>query len=353
MVRLNINFAGAVLLSAALTIAARPTQAQSTTPGPAVSPATSGEPMHWRLDPKNGLQPAAPSGQPVAPSTGTQPVAPDVRTTPSPQATPAAQNAPPPMRTPPNATPQLTPTARTAGQPPQQTPSAARRRAKKTAVAEPPAPPPPPPTPEQLPPTPPQVRFQNGELTIDAQNSTLSQVLRAVQSQTGASVDIPASAGSERVVAQIGPGPACDVLKTLLNGSRFDYVILGVAGNPGAVQKVLLTPRQSGAAAGAAVAQISPTPQQQESEQDEGIVAEGEPEYQNPQPPVPPPGGFRRPILPVQPPDQQQQQQQSFTPDQQNGGKTPEQLMQELQQIQQQQQQYQEQLNPANRQPQQ
>jgi hypothetical protein len=34
--------------------------------------------------------------------------------------------------------------------------------------------------------------------------------------------------------------------------------------------------------------------------------------------------------------------------DQQNGAKTPEQLMQELQQMQQQQQQYQQQLNPAN-----
>lgn len=196
------------------------------------------------------------------------------------------------------------------------------------------------------------MRFQNGELTITAQNSTLSQVLRAVGSQTGASVDLPAGAGSERVVAQIGPGLACDVLKTLLNGSRFDYVILGVAGNPGAVQKVILTPRQGGAPTGTATAQNNPTPQQESEQPDEGAVAESEPEYQNqnPEPPAPPPGGFRRPNIPFQPPDQQQQ---SFANDQQNGGKTPEQLMQELQQIQQQQQQYQDQLNPANRPPQQ
>ena len=82
--------------------------------------------------------------------------------------------------------------------------------------------PPTPPTPEQLPPNPPQVRLQNGELTIDAQNSTLLEVLRAVQAQTGASVDMPSNAGSERVVAQLGPGLPQDVLRTLLNGSRFD-----------------------------------------------------------------------------------------------------------------------------------
>ena len=195
------------------------------------------------------------------------------------------------------------------------------------------------------------MRFQNGELTINAQNSTLSQVLRAVGSQTGASVDLPGSAGSERVVAQLGPGPASDVLKTLLNGSHFDYVILGVAGSPGAVQKVILTPRQGGAPSGPTTAQNNPTPQQESEQPDEGAVAESEPEYQNqnPEPPPPTPGGFRRPGIPFQPPDQQQQ---SYT-DQQNGGKTPEQLMQELQQIQQQQQQYQDQLNPANRQPQQ
>ena len=208
----------------------------------------------------------------------------------------------------------------------------------------------PPPTPEQLPPTPPQVRLQNGELTINAQNSTLSQVLRAVQSQTGASIDMPSGAGTERVVAQIGPGEPRDVLRTLLNGSRFDYVILGVTGNPGAISKVLLTPRQSGSGAATTTAQNN-SPQSAQPEQDEGPIVESEAEYQNnnPEPPPPPPGGFRRPMVPFQPPDQQN----GASAEQQNGGKTPEQLMQELQQLQQQQQQYQEQLNPANREPQQ
>ena len=229
--------------------------------------------------------------------------------------------------------------------------SKSRKRGQKAAVAEVPQTPPPPPTLEQSSPTPPKVSFQNGQLTINALNSTLSQVLRAVQSQTGAAMEIPGSAGSERVVAQLGPGEPRDVLRTLLNGSRFDYVILGVTGNPGAVQRVILTPRQGVGAAGATTtAQNNPQPNQppEVDAGDEGVVADnGEQEYQNPeQPPAPPPGGFRRPMIPPQLPDQQN----GFAGDQQ-GAKTPEQLMQELQQMQQQQQMYQQQLNPANQSP--
>ena len=79
---------------------------------------------------------------------------------------------------------------------------------KAAPAAETPQPPPAPLTPEQMPPTPPQVTYQNGLLTIDAKNSTLSQVLRAVQAQTGASVEMPSSAANERVMMQVGPGRA-------------------------------------------------------------------------------------------------------------------------------------------------
>ena len=228
-------------------------------------------------------------------------------------------------------------------------------------MAEEPQAPPTPQTLEQSPPTAPQVSFRNGQLTIDATNSTLSQVLRAVQSQTGASMEIPASAGSERVVAQLGPGQPRDVLNTLLNGSKFDYVILGVIGNPGAVQKVILTPRESGTAGNTAAAQnraSAPAAQAPEIEgpEEEGVAVSdtGEADFQNnqypspQQPPPMPPGGFRRPMIPGQ-----QIPNGYDGGEQPNGVKSQEQLMQELQEMQQQQQIYQQQLNPANREPQQ
>ena len=88
---------------------------------------------------------------------------------------------------------------------------------------------------------PPQVSFQNNELTIVAPNSTLSDILRAVRKQTGAEIDVPAA--PERVVTHLGPGPARDVLSDLLNGSRFNYVLLGSPGNEAVLTRVVLVPK--------------------------------------------------------------------------------------------------------------
>ena len=238
-------------------------------------------------------------------------------------------------------------------------PNAHPRR--KKAAPDPPAPQVPelPPTLEQSPPTPAQVTYNNGQLTILAQNATLSQVLRSVQSLTGASIDMPAGTSNERVVGQLGPGQPRDVLNALLNGTKFNYIILGVNGNPGAVQKVILTTLKP--ATPVNTAQNNPPPPDESQDEDNY----GEPELQ-----APLPSQMRhRPNMPGRVPEafnpQQLPQVQSIQPVPDNSGdntppdgaKTPEQLLQELQQmqqqqqVQQQQQQMQEQMNPANRQP--
>lgn len=123
-----------------------------------------------------------------------------------------------------------------------QQPAERKRPAKPQPAAPDPQPvlPPPPPTLAQMPATPPYVSFRNGQLTIIAQNSTLGDILRAVRAQTGAAVEIPGNA-NERVVTQLGPGPARDVLASLLNGSHFNYVMLGSASNPAMVERIILT----------------------------------------------------------------------------------------------------------------
>lgn len=237
-------------------------------------------------------------------------------------------------------------------------PTRTHHKNKVEPVAEVPQPPPPPPTLEQQSPIAPQVSYRNGLLTIDAPNSTLSSILRAVQSQTGATMDVPAGAGSDRVAMQLGPGQPREVLNTLLNGTKFDYMILGVAGQPGAVQRVILTPKL----AGGATTQASNTPQpaaSDEPQDDTSADAGGESEYPggSEQTPVAP-GAFRRPMggpggQAYQQNNGEQNPPMPFAqPNDPNVVKTPEQLMQELQQMQQQQQQYQEQLNPANQTPQ-
>lgn len=92
---------------------------------------------------------------------------------------------------------------------------------------------------------PPQVTYENNQLTIVASNSTLADVLRAVRKTTGADIDVPAA--PERVVTHLGPGPARDVLADLLNGSRFNYVLLGAAGNDTALTRVVLVAKTEGA----------------------------------------------------------------------------------------------------------
>ena len=229
-------------------------------------------------------------------------------------------------------------------------PQPTHRHAKKAApVAEAPAPAPVPLTPEQMAPTPPHVSYQNGLLTIDAKNSTLSQVLHSVQAQTGASIEMPSSASSDRVTMQLGPGQPRDVLNTLLNGSKFNYIILGMTGDPGRVQKVILTTRQNAPAAVNTAQNNGPGPQPQAEEPQDEDMPPPEPEAENPpenQQVAPMPGRFRPGQVPMRSPDTNQPPQQNG--DQVNGGKTPEQLLQELQIMQEQQQRYQQQLNPAN-----
>src|SRR6266567_8377305 len=96
----------------------------------------------------------------------------------------------------------------------------------KLVDAMPAAPQAPPPTPEQGPSSPPEVNYQGGQLVIVARNSTMGDVLNAVKQKTGASVEMP-SISSERVVGKFGPGAPRDVMAQLLNGSHFDYVLLG------------------------------------------------------------------------------------------------------------------------------
>jgi hypothetical protein len=207
---------------------------------------------------------------------------------------------------------------------------------------------------DQLPAAPPQVDYQDGRLSIVAQNSTLGDILREVRKRTGASIDVPPSA-TERVVARLGPAPARDVLATLLNGSSFNYVMVGSDADPSALSSVVLTSRP---AAGGT--------------QTVAVVSQPSPVYTPPNrtelgPGMGRPGGFVPPVAQAATPqpgipeaangddsaddsedadDSDQdtaegQDQNGGTPQPNAGPKTPEELLQKLQQqrLQQQQQQ--------------
>ena len=91
------------------------------------------------------------------------------------------------------------------------------------------------------------VSFRNGLLGIKANKVTLSEVLFAVQQRTGAEVSIAAGAEQEKVVADIAPGSAPEVLAQLLNGSRFNFLILSAVNDPRQLDRVILSTRAEGA----------------------------------------------------------------------------------------------------------
>lgn len=91
-----------------------------------------------------------------------------------------------------------------------------------------------------------EVAFVNGLLSIKADRVTLADILRGVQQRTGAQVSIAPGAGQEKVVSNLGPAPAQEVLAHLLNGSKFNFLILNAAGDPKKLDRVILTPRSDG-----------------------------------------------------------------------------------------------------------
>jgi AMIN domain-containing protein len=91
--------------------------------------------------------------------------------------------------------------------------------------------------------TPLQISYHDGLLGIHSNKATLSEVLYAIQQRTGADISIPAGAEQEKVVAEIDPAPAAEALARLLNGSRFNFLILNSANDPRQLDRVILSAR--------------------------------------------------------------------------------------------------------------
>ena len=176
---------------------------------------------------------------------------------------------------------------------------------------------------DSMAPVPPHVTYDKGQLSIVAANSTLGDILRAVRKQTGADIDVPDA--KERVVTNLGPGPAQEIIAELLNGSRYNYVLLGSPQDPGVLTRVVLVaktgPDRPGPGApgqGPAQAAAAPEPAQPD------MAEAAEPENPAPEENAEENNVDQATTEPEQPQGQ---------PDQ-SAVKTPQQLLQEMQQRQ-------------------
>jgi hypothetical protein len=132
---------------------------------------------------------------------------------------------------------------------PAQNAPAVRHALRKKPVAAPAPEPAPPPQPTvapslfEQPPAPATVTAHTNELTVTAENSSLTQILHQVSSATGMRLD--GLGGDERVFGSFGPGVPREVLTALLNGTSYNVVMVGDLPN-GAPRQLLLSRRASG-----------------------------------------------------------------------------------------------------------
>jgi hypothetical protein len=152
------------------------------------------------------------------------------------------------------------------------------------------------------------VKVESGKLSIHADNSSLSQILRDLATASGMKLD--GLSQYQRIFGNYGPGEPRDVLSTLLVGSGYNVIMVGDTGN-GVPRELSLTQRVGGPPqpANDAVQAVNQD-QQPDDDADQGEVQE-----------EPPPNN-----LPVATPDNGQQQ----LPE---GVRTPQQLLEQLQRM--------------------
>ena len=94
-----------------------------------------------------------------------------------------------------------------------------------------------------------RVTSDGNQLMIQAKDCALSEILDAVRAKTGANIDV-SGRPAEHVTVNIGPGPARQVISSLLGWTDFDYVIQGSDVDAVTIQSIMLFPKTKSTAAG-------------------------------------------------------------------------------------------------------
>jgi hypothetical protein len=105
------------------------------------------------------------------------------------------------------------------------------------------------PAPVEAPPLAPKVVCTGNQMTISANNSTLSSVLAEVHRCMGTKIDLPEGAGEKRMFDHIGPGPATQVLDELLSNTGYNYIIGSAPADQEKIESIMLLARTTDAAA--------------------------------------------------------------------------------------------------------
>lgn len=121
-----------------------------------------------------------------------------------------------------------------------------------------------------------EITFQDGRLRLVSNKASLAEVLNEVRAQLNADIVVPAGAEQEIVAVALGPSTPRDVLSRLLDGSRYNFIIVGTDADANQVERVVLSPKTN--LAESAIAPPPPAAEMQGPDRSAG-----------PPPPLPPP----------------------------------------------------------------
>jgi len=88
-----------------------------------------------------------------------------------------------------------------------------------------------------------EVVFRDGKLRIWANKATLTEVLHEVQRATGSRITVPPGGAQETVIADVAPAPPREALSELLNGSAYNFILVGSGQDLAQVTNIIITPR--------------------------------------------------------------------------------------------------------------
>ncbi len=158
------------------------------------------------------------------------------------------------------------------------------------------------------------VQYRSGRLSVSADHVSLVQILNEVKRQTGTEITIPPGGGQEQIVVGVSPQPLREALVSLLNGSRYNFIMLDSEHDPGKLKSVILTYRSAGGGASEPAVVAPPPPVTQgepvPSPEPETAPTQAEPQLEPQQQPDP---------QQETPPPQQENQQNQQNPQPQEG----------------------------------
>jgi hypothetical protein len=129
----------------------------------------------------------------------------------------------------------------------------------------------PPPAPKKV-----EISFQDGRLRLVSNKASLAEVLNEIRAQLNADIVVPAGAEQEVVAVALGPSTPRDVISKLLDGSRYNFIIVGTDADANQVERVVLSPKN--VIAESAIAPPTPVADTEGGDRSAGVP-----------PPIPPP----------------------------------------------------------------